>query len=665
MSPENRTERPSRLSLITPPRTLLWAGLIGPPALLGGEILVDLAGKLVEGAITESSVAAVFGQVRLWVAIALVVLSVGYVIWRWGTDVRERWRIAQDLALTADLVPPPPPVSGFRTTGDPEIPEAPEVPARHSIAAILYDLPVDQFEVSALYDVVAAILSAPGSLPDERLPDATVVDEIDKLKSGKFLVGIGRDRLHLAREPKGENNDGEESRGSVTAAIERSRSEAALPALVRHYADRAARWAVALDSIELSAGAQRWFATEEEYLRDLITKCVNRLEAAKPVTRSDATVVDLARIADALDLWHSRIGLSENAFDIDSTLVNIVDKRRLPEIYEALRIRSGEDLGKRPRVRPFRYSWSLRVRWEHRYARALLAGTAPEIPGNWWNRAARKLRDGVSRRRRRESACAMLIGAGAQPGATATGDAPAPTTAESDAERRRELDAEALPHLERAWSLSVRPDVPGQVTILLETAVVQLRLGHLDAAWNRLTLAEALTDRGRDPSGRAHTFETMGVLWWMRGEPRRALRCWQTALDSYRKMEHDLGIGRCLQHLGSAMLVVPECGGLLLAGDLTEDEVLRQASGWLAEAESRRRTVSEAWRGAKSEQGGVVKPAPGAENLPMLRLAHGYRDDILEQLRSADRFPGLPSDRQTLLEVIDRWPSAPGSGDSQ
>ncbi|WP_019926649.1 hypothetical protein [Nocardia sp. BMG111209] len=697
MSPDNRTEHRSRASLITPPRTLLWLGLIGPPALLGGEILLEFAGKLVEGALTDSPLAALFGQVRLWVAVALVVAAVGYVMWRWVTDIRERWRITQELALTADLVQPPPLPKGMpAVSGNDTVPES-EAEDGDIIAAVLRDLPVDVFEVSALYDVVAAMLSATRVLPYERgsQPNTTVLREINRLRDSHVLTAAGRDRLTHSGKPE------------LPDALEVARTEqwpAALQELLRHYADRASRWAVALDSVELSAGAQRWFLAEADDLRHLISACAEKYPAPKPVaaehvrkclrptllewlravTRtvvgpgsplrlfagtgsgdrpsgtpvsesgsggqpskasapeqgsgdrpsetsapesgsgdrssempptesgsvvptvrsaegpadppgpaetpaevsgpeaeepsatgaseeepttgtgrvrsagatgrpalSEAAVVDLARIADALDLWHARIGLGEDAYGIDSQMKSIVDDTRFPEIDAMVRIRLNDPGTRRRWIRPFRYHWSLRVRWEHRKARELLA----------------------------DATAAGLLG-----------------TALTDADGMSEvlrLRDEVLAHLEYAWSHSVRPDVPGQVTLLLETATLHLRLGHPDAAWNRLTLAQALTDRGRDPSGRAHTFELMGVLWWMRGEPRRALRCWQTALDGYRALEHRLGTARCLQHLGSAMLVVPECAGLLLDGDLTEGEVLRQAAGWLAAAETQRAELRE------------------------------------------------------------------------
>ncbi|WP_280361332.1 hypothetical protein [Nocardia wallacei] len=185
--------------------------------------------------------------------------------------------------------------------------------------------------------------------------------------------------------------------------------------------------------------------------------------------------------------------------------------------------------------------------------------------------------------------------------------------------RREELD-EVVDQLEKAWWWLPRADVAGEVCALIDLAVVHLQQGRLVAARNRLELAESLTRGGRDLSGRAHTFELMGVLWWVRGEPRRALRFWQVALTRYNELDHRLGTARCLQHLGSAMTVAPEYGSLLLDGDIDTSEVLRQASGWLAEAGARH---------------------------PDALFAHRYRTAVCEQLRACDLAP---------LDRAERWP---------
>ncbi|WP_280376411.1 hypothetical protein [Nocardia wallacei] len=185
--------------------------------------------------------------------------------------------------------------------------------------------------------------------------------------------------------------------------------------------------------------------------------------------------------------------------------------------------------------------------------------------------------------------------------------------------RRDGLD-EVVDQLEKAWWWLPRADVAGEVCALIDLAVVHLRQGRLVAARNRLELAESLTRSGRDLAGRAHTFELMGVLWWVRGEPRRALRFWQVALTRYSELDHRLGTARCLQHLGSAMAVAPEYGSLLLDGDIDTSEVLRQASGWLAEARARH---------------------------PDALFADRYRTAVCEQLRACDLAP---------LDRAERWP---------
>jgi hypothetical protein len=208
--------------------------------------------------------------------------------------------------------------------------------------------------------------------------------------------------------------------------------------------------------------------------------------------------------------------------------------------------------------------------------------------------------------------------------------------------------ADVIRSLEQAWRWLPRGDVAGKVCVLIDLAIIHLREGRLDAAETRLAAAESLTATGRDPAGRAHIHELMGVLWWARGEPRRALRYWKLALTRYRTLDHRLGIARCLQHLGSAMVVMPEYGSLLLDGQPSPGEVLRQATGWLAEAVDLRRTAHNA-------------APPEADPSSEAAVAQEY----LEQARSALRAyrpegrlfdPAQPVLKPLILNAVGSWP---------
>ncbi|WP_040736077.1 tetratricopeptide repeat protein [Nocardia tenerifensis] len=303
---------------------------------------------------------------------------------------------------------------------------------------------------------------------------------------------------------------------------------AALTALVRFYADRATRWVFALDSVRFAAGARRWFDAEEPVLRELVSQCA-LLGAAVPVN----LVPELVRIGDALDGWYARMGKREHHRRVAAKLSRVSGLENLVAQRDLVRMRANL-LRERPRrYRPRNLSTSLAARWEHRAALRLLERRRP-------------------------------LGRG-----------------------RRGVDlAEVAAGLEAAWWALPREDVAGEVCALINLAVVHLRQGRLDAAQDRLELAASLTRTGRDPDGRAHIRETMGVVWWARGEFHRALRSWQQALTGYRALADDPGTARCLQHLGSAMIVAPEYGATLLAADSTPtpEQVQRQATGWLAEA---------------------------------------------------------------------------------
>ncbi|QIS04703.1 hypothetical protein F5X71_22360 [Nocardia brasiliensis] len=237
-----------------------------------------------------------------------------------------------------------------------------------------------------------------------------------------------------------------------------------------------------------------------------------------------AVVPELARIGDALDVWYARIGLEENHAGLAADLCALPGLNDHVLHRDLARLRA-DRLRERPgRYRPRSLSTGLAARWEHRAALRRL-----ERPGP------------------------------------------------------RELPA-VVAQLEASWWLLPREDVAGEVCALINLAVAHLWQGRLDAAKDRLDLADALTRTGRDPDGRAHVHETMGLVWWVRGDAAKALHRWQQALGEYRVMADDHGIARCLQHLGSALLEDPGHAETLLGPGLSRLEVTRQVTGWLATA---------------------------------------------------------------------------------
>ncbi|QBS39833.1 hypothetical protein DMB37_06475 [Nocardia sp. CS682] len=496
-------------------------------------LLFELARNVVVNSLGESPAVEVAAGTLRWLSVLVVVAAAVYVGYRFVQRYREKVRTAHELDMIADLVEPGPEVStgevgSSRLDSDPR-PDPDRDPDiiegwRDEVVAVLRELPGNKFETAALLAVLTAALDAPARLPWEQdePPRTAAVLLGDLLRDGRVeMVAAQRYRLlEVPGEPRNEH------------VIASPRWAAALTALVHYYADRATRWALALDSVRFAAGAGRWFKAEEPNLCKLVREC-KAFDSDIPTT----LVPELVRIGDALDGWYARIGAETSSRELAAVLRNVEGMKSLVLQHDLFAMRAGA-LNRRPkRYRPRNVSTSLAARWEHQEALRKLA--------EW--------------RRRSDS----------RPPTDSAGD----------------LDA-VVAHLESAWWLLPREDVAGEVCALINLAVVHIRQGRLDAAQDRLELAESLTRDGRDPDGRAHIRETMGIVWWSRGEYRRALRCWQQALTAYRTLVDDHGTARCLKHLGSAMLVAPGHGGTLLPAEhLTITEVRRQASGWLAESQ--------------------------------------------------------------------------------
>ncbi|MEV5834488.1 tetratricopeptide repeat protein [Nocardia sp. NPDC052112] len=494
------------------PRSSIWEGVLGTAEVVAWALVLELGRNIVVNSLGDNDIVKVIGGLLRGLAIVAVLGAGAYVAYRRIESFRERVRAERELDLIAELVEPGEPVRFVDTRSRPDPPRQLSELDHDPILAALRDLPVPTFETAALLAVLSAILEAPTRLPADAAADGRTATLLLADLEARGIVGyLGADRYCLREAP----------RLPPTADVVRGPHwRAALPALLHHYADRANRWAIALETVRFAKGARRWFEAEEEYLRSLFPVPAVRLPAA--------AVHELARIADALDVWYARKGLPEDAHGVAQALCELTDSDDFPLRGELAALRAGRLRRRPPKYRPRALSTSLSARWSH-YTALHRLDTAP----------------------------------------------PSPTVLSESAEQ-----------LEAAWWLLPRADLAGVVCALINLAVVHLHQGRLDAAQDRLELAESLTRDGRDPGGGAHTRETLGVLWWTRGEPRRALRHWQHALTAYRELEDDLGTGRCLQHLGSAMILAPEHGGQLLGNDppLTRAEVLRQAGGWLAAA---------------------------------------------------------------------------------
>ncbi|ASF06588.1 hypothetical protein CEQ30_03680 [Nocardia brasiliensis] len=556
--PDPHARRDDPAAAPSTPRSTVWQGFLGTASVVAYALLFELARSLVINSLGDSTAVKVLAGTLRWLSVLVIVAAAAYVGYRFVQWYRERVRVSAELALLADLVEPAPQrATAHRCPGPPR-----RTPALNGriIAAVLRELPVRDFEAAALLAVLGAALDAPARLPLERLasrPTAAVL--LDTLRRENIVTTAGAQRYCLRKVPV---------LPEQAEVREGARWPAALAALVHHYADRAGRWAIALETVRFAAGARRWFEAEEEYLRTLVTRCA-QLGAALPA----AVVPELVRIGDALDTWHARIGLGENHGELAVKMCEIPGLNDHVLHRDLVRMRANLLRDRPGRYRPRNLSTSLAARWEHRDALRRLDRAVPqELPG-------------------------------------------------------------VVAQLEASWWLLPREDVAGELCALINLAIAHLWQGRLDAAKDRLDLAESLTRTGRDPDGRAHVHETMGIVWWVRGDSAKALHRWQQALGEYRVMVDEHGIARCLQHLGSALLEEPGHAATLLGPGLSASEVTRQITGWLAEARRLHRGLRYAGHYAAQADSRLTAPR---------RL--GLRALL-------DRTPPL-----TALDRIDRWP---------
>lgn len=603
-------------------KSSLWQGFLRTASVLSTSLLFELFSKLLENGVGQSAAVASASSWLGRIGILVVVAAAVYLVVRRLTTMGERLRMRRELRLTADLIAPGAPVRSWSAAGQNVVEEraAQAVPSREDcvelwrakVVQVLRALPFEEYETAALYDMTSAILTVRRRLPDARVPQpASAKLEIDKLTRAGILVQISGDRVRVRRGRiarvraqwmLGQCEEWKPGRpwrpGAEPGIGEQPEWDAALPALVHHYADRARRWATALDTRRLGAGAQRWFAQEAGHLVDLIHDCAAIDTAGGRRAVRAAVVPELLQIADALDRWYARNGWHAAEKQLARLISTLVTAEGQPVEYSLANIRAGT-----PDDGPA-------VSLLHRYWAPLTA-------------------------RRDESRAWDLLAAAPDPGTL----------------------QEAGRLLERAWRRLPARDAAGSVCLLVDLSIVRLHEGRLDAARNCLAVAQTLTGVDRDPVGLAHIYETLGVLRWIRGEPRRALHDWQRALSRFRDLNHALGTARCLQHLGSAMAAFPEYGGLLLDGELTRGEVLRQAGGWLAESMQIRESI-----GSQGRIGGspATNRPPGAQSGPVeVEVpAADARRRVYEDLASGSGLfdPTLGAPAELLLRRIDRWP---------
>lgn len=636
MSPSGDAEA----NVISTPKSGVLQRILGGTMVAGSGLIGELTRVSITDAFKANVVVTLFSSALGWVVMPLFVIG----------GLITVFRATAEISVQRRVTPPELPEPG----GPWPVPVEPVEDAAldgYREAAVLRELPVRDCEIGILLSVLGAMATARARLPIGTPAPAnqtgTATALLAELTRRGVLVMLTPGRCRIAAVPH-----------LPGVAVVRALPEwrAACHELLRGRAEAATGWGAALDDPADSGTAQRWFRAEEPRLRALLERSADMPE----LTRVRVAVPQLAALADALDLWYARIGKGENDTGMATVMERIVSapRRGAPRRrrWAAIPTRWARAIGRWLAVSA---RWArVSVRWV-----AIRAGWAGAF-GRWvamLGAGARAVRRGVSALWRRlpfpgrgSRASGRFPGIGELARIRADPNYTPPqhirprsllTNLRARAGHRwalAELES-ATPQLDRiataleaAWWRLPREDVAGEVCALLNLALVHLRQGRLDAARDRLELAETLAADGRDPAGLAHVREVFGVLDWAVGAPGRALRSWQAALSEWRDLGDRLGIARCLQHLGSAAVLDPELGARLLdpAADVRPDEVLRQATGWLAHA----RDLN-----------------------PNSLFAQTYSDRAAATLRTA---PGSMRRGVRPLRRVDRWPLRPNEMDA-
>ncbi|WP_280458226.1 tetratricopeptide repeat protein [Nocardia carnea] len=569
------------------PRSAVVPGVLGGLSVLATTLLLELGRTLVMNSFGESDGVRLLSSGLRWLAVLIVVLAVLYAGYRFAMERRARLRLVarrDTLAVLDGTRPAGPPVT--RDIAAPT--DSPHIPGwRSDVVAALRELPVRSYDTATLHAVLAAVAAVHDDLPGP-LPRPAESASSESAEPGPLALPCTAPGLRQRLEHCGVLDHRADHYVLVkvpeapAAPQVRAGSiwPAALYALLSHCAGQAASWAVALTRIPFAPGARRWFTVEQAYLVALVERvCAPPGTGGRSAGHPDgarsippATVVQLVRIADALDIWYShQVRMSDDqSAAVAATLGRLTERSAMSWYTRSMELRQPQTRG--PGQRPAGAGAGAQ---EHRLQTAGDPAAHPEPPrrGDSQEHPAgppcgvRRQATGLAARWQHRAALEQLSTAGTA----------------------RELEA-AVQLLRAAWWRLPREDATNQVRVLANLAVAHIEQGRLDAAADRLELAAVRAAGEEDDDGRALVHELDGAVCWARGEPRSALRHWQRALTLYDDLADDRGIARCLHHIGSAVLVVPEHADVVLGDDPlpAARDISRNAQDWLGEAAARR-----------------------------------------------------------------------------
>ncbi|WP_328395257.1 tetratricopeptide repeat protein [Nocardia sp. NBC_00416] len=506
------------------PRTSTVSGVLSGLSVLASALLLELGRNLVMNSFGDGAEVQLLASGLRWLSVAVIVLAVVYTGYRLTAERRSRARLARRRMLLADLDGP--------ALTEPVTPPPPPPPPQRDpglagdpVAAALRELPVTEYDAATVYAIATAVGMEQALAPEPPPSGDQTIALGERWTASDLLARLVAAGVLVCHQPQRYRLARVPVSPGREVVIAGAVWQAALFALLCHNADRAASWAAGATTVPSAPRARRWFIAAEPRLRALVRRCCrDGIAHAIP----PATAAQLVRIGDALDIWYA---------------VSRAEGGETRAVARDLAELGPDALG------------------GHQTAVLLRAGRLTGSPSRWqrpWRRAT-----GVRARAEHGAGLRLL-----------------------DTATTPEALAAAVDRLRAAYWRLPREDLANQVRVLADLAVAHIHQGRLDAAQDRLELAALRALDDEDIDGWARVHELAGAVYWARGEPRAALRCWQRALTSYRDLADDNGIGRCLQHLGAAVLIAPEHGDLVLGGDGAPGapEVLRRAHSWLAEA---------------------------------------------------------------------------------
>ncbi|MEU8899802.1 tetratricopeptide repeat protein [Nocardia sp. NPDC048505] len=513
-------------------RSSAWRRTVTAASLIGTGVVTKLLGDMMVKSLTEDSVLANVGRALSGVWLALLAVAALFALYRWFETRRARIRSAREVEVLERLVPPGPQIEplphacpGSELRPDPR--GLPDAIAK--LPRVLSALGIKEYDSAALLAVIAAVAEIPLKLSDTTVtePDPAQV-LLRQLRESRAVHLGGRQGYCVdARAPDAVvAHLAPEEHAAATA--EWAAQAVGTPEWRVTISVLLQHWADLAGLWALGLNHDELAAGARrwfEYRQDHLYKLVGVAGSWAEQLPRDA-VPAVARLVDALDVWKAVLGEPRYEDSVPEALQGRLTARDLAWT------RAGR-LNERPRYRG-------------RFAMA---------PG----RRARALH---------HAALEQLD--------TLAGREENPAPGQFDPVVRK---------LTRAWWRLPRTDLVGEVCTAIDLAVVHLVQGRFEAAADRLDLAETLARRG-DPGGLAHAREIWGVLYWARGEPRRALIAWNEALEMYSALADQVGAGRCQQHLGSALVVAPQHASVLDAEvGPAPAEVLEQARRRLREAQ--------------------------------------------------------------------------------